>query len=287
MARSWHTVGGRRRNVLHVEVQKRSRSKKARLLALKWGGVLALSVALIAALWFGLLAVLEHALYRNPDFALREVEVQVQGAVSRAEVLRTAGLRTGQNIMALDLGRIRQSLRQISYVDTVRVERALPSRLKIVIEERQPVARIDPRSASGNELAQATYYIDAEGYMMRPKPGEELKLLPVIKGVPADQVQDGQRTDRPEILSALNLLRLADYAALKGDLDLTQIGVDSKGYLVLNTRDQGRIHFRTDFLAEQVRRLKTILEYAHERGLVIRTVDLTPERNVPVVFANL
>ncbi|MDR0534311.1 MAG: FtsQ-type POTRA domain-containing protein [Verrucomicrobiales bacterium] len=287
MARRFNTVGRRRRNVLHVEVQKRSQSKKFYFRAMAVSVFVALMIGLGFGVHYACQSLLDGAFYKNKDFRLRTVDVQVQGSVSRSEVLRVANIQVGQNIMTLNLEEIRQSLKQISYVDTVRVERVLPSRLKITIDERQPVARIDPKSLDGNELAQSTYYIDAEGYMMRPKPGEELKLLPVIKGVPADQVQDGQKTDRPEILSALNLLRLADYAALKGDLDLTQIGVDSKGYLVLNTRDQGSIHFRTNYLPEQVQRLKTILEYAHSKGLVIRTVDLTPERNVPVVFANL
>ena len=287
MARRLNTVGRRRRNVLHVEVQKRSQSKKFyfRMAAA------ALFVALMTGLGFGVhyacQTVMEHAFYKNRDFALRTVDVRVQGAVTRSEVLRVADIRIGQNIMALNLEEIRDNLKQISYVDTVRVARELPSKLIITIEERQPVARINPYSREGNELAQSTYYIDAEGYVMKPKPGEELKMLPVIKGVPADVVQDGQKTDRTEIISALNLLRLADYAALKSDLDLMQIGVSSKGYLELYTRDQGRIYFRADFLEEQVRRLRTILDYAHSRGLVIRTVHLTPERNVPVTFANL
>jgi cell division septal protein FtsQ len=239
MAGRLHTVGRRRRNVLHVDVQKRSQSKKFYFRVLAAGVFVALMAGLSLGLYCAGQALLERAFYRNRDFALKEIDIRVQGSVTRAEVMRVANLRAGQNLMALNLGEIRRSLREISYVDNVRVERTLPSRLRIVVEERQPVARIDPRSRDGNELAQATYYIDGEGYMMRPKPGEELKLLPVIKGVPADQVQDGQKTDRPEILSALQLLRLADYAALKSDLDLTQIGVDSKGYLVLNTRDQG------------------------------------------------
>jgi cell division septal protein FtsQ len=287
MARRLNTVGRRRRNVLHVEVQKRSQSKKFYFRALAASVSLALVIGLIFGGYYACQLMFDYAFYKNKDYRLRTVDIQVQGSVTRSEVLRVANIQVGQNIMVLNLEEICQSLKQISYVDTVRVERVLPSKLKISIEERQPVARIEPKSRDGNELAQSTYYIDAEGYMMRPKPGEELKLLPVIKGVPADQVQDGQKTDRPEILSALDLLRLADYAALKGDLDLTQIGVNSKGYLELNTRDQGSIHFRTDYLAEQVQRLKTILDYAHAKGLVILTVDLTPERNVPVIFANL
>jgi cell division protein FtsQ len=287
MARRLNTVGHRRRNVLHVEVQKRSQSKKFYFRTAAVCGFVVLMIVLGFGVHYASQSLMEEAFYKNSDYKLRTVDVQVQGSVTRAEVLRIADIRVGQNIMMLNLDDIRHNLKQISYVDSVRVERSLPSKLKIVIEERQPVARIDPYSREGNELAQSTYYIDSEGYVMKPKPGEELKLLPVIKGVPADLVQDGQKTDRPEILSALDLLKLADYSALKSDLDLTQIGVDSKGYLVLNTRDQGKIRFRTDFIAEQVRRLRTILDYAHEKGLVVRTVDLAPERNIPVTFANM
>ncbi|MDR2463430.1 MAG: FtsQ-type POTRA domain-containing protein, partial [Verrucomicrobiales bacterium] len=200
MARRFNMTGGRRRNTLHrfhADMQKRQQTKKIYLRLLASGLCAALMAGLGVGLYYGCQVLVRLAFCENKDFMLRGVDVQVQGSVTRAEVLRVANLQIGrQNIMALNLVEIRRSLAEISYVDTVRVERALPSRLRITVEERQPVARIEPRSREGNELAQPTYYIDGEGYMMRPKAGEELKPLPVIKGVAAELVQDGQRTER-------------------------------------------------------------------------------------------
>jgi len=280
------TKRGVRRNVLHVEVQKRGQSKKFYLRSAVGLGAILLMAALGLGVSYVYNRVLEDAFYTNRDFQVRTIDIRVQGAVTRAEVLQASGVQCGQNLMALNLDEVRARLKRMSYVEGVRIERQLPSTLKITIEERQPVARIAPYSKDGNQLAQAVYYVDPEGYIMKPRAGERLKLLPVIMGVEAGQIQEGQKTDRMEIGSALNLLRLADYSALKSDLDLTQIIVDSKDYLILRTQGGGRIRFRTSYLDQQIMRLASILDYAHGHGLVVRTVDLTPERNVPVTFLN-
>ncbi len=277
---------GGRRNILHVEVQKRSQSKKMYLRGILFSALFVILAVAGTGAYFASERVIDAAFFKNQDFQLRTINIKVQGAVTRAEVLQASGIELGQNLMTLDLDEIRARLTRMSYVESVRVERQLPSTLKITIEERQPVARIRPYSREGNQLAVSVYYVDAQGYIMKPKAGEKLKPLPELMGVESDQIQEGQKTDRYEILSALNLLRLADYSALRSELDLTQIYVQSKGYLILRTQSQGQIRFRTGYLDQQIVRLQYIMDKAHQMGAVVRTVDLAPERNVPVTFFN-
>lgn len=270
--------------MLLTEVKQKAQTRALKGHATTAGISLGITALLMLAVHFASQSVLNHAFYRNEDFALKTIDVQITGGLSRSEVLEWAQVAPGMNLMRINLVDVRNRLARMPRIASARVQRQLPSTLRITVDERQPVARIVPFSSSGNQLAQPVYYIDDKGVIMKPKPGERLKPLPVIRGVAHEFIREGERTDRVELLSALNLLRAADYSALKGELDLTEIEIQGRGYLILRTRDQGRIVFRTDFLQEQIQRLRVILDYAREHQLCIRTVDLTPERNVPVTF---
>lgn len=272
------------RHFLPAEIKQKRTSRALKSHAPQVGIALALSTVLLLAVHFAAQQVLDRLFYRNPDFTIKTIEVQINGSLSRSEVLDWAGVQPGLNLMQINLVDVRRRLTRMPNISTATVSRRLPHTLRITVEERQPIARIIPFSTSGHLLAQPVYYIDEKGMVMKPKPGERLKPLPIIRGVSHDFIREGERTTRPEVLSALNLIRISETSSLKGELDLTEIEIQGRGNLLLRTRDQGRIIFRTDFLPEQIQRLRTIFDYARQNQLFVRTVDLTPERNVPVTF---
>ncbi|MDZ4789298.1 MAG: FtsQ-type POTRA domain-containing protein [Blastochloris sp.] len=274
------------RMVLHVAVNQKIKNKIYYKNALWIAAFLAIMAIIGVGVHMASTSILQTALYKNDEFKLKMIEVEIQGNVTKAEVINWSRVKIGQNLMTLNLAEIRHRLSNMPYIANVRVERDLPSTLRLVVEERQPVAKIVPDSPSGSRLAQPVYYIDYQGYMMKPKAGERLKPLPTITGVAYENVQEGVRTDRLEIMSALNLLRAADESALKGELDLSRIELGGKGYLVLRTRSTGFIRFRTSLLLQQMQRLEVIFEDARSKGLLVRSVDLTPERLVPVTYFN-
>jgi cell division septal protein FtsQ len=228
--------------------------------------------------------ILRTLLFTNSDFHLKTIEVQVQGNLTRSDVLRITGVREGDNLMALDLAELRDRIKAQPQVARVKVMRELPATLRIEIEERQPVARVVPHNKEGNYLVQVVYYIDAQGYFMRPKPGEKLKQLPVITGILSDFVVEGERTQRPEMLSALNLLRMLEYSTVKGELNTSRIVLQREDTLCMATATNGVVYFRTEYLDQQLDRLGWIMNSARQDGRVVKRVDLTPEKNVPVLF---
>jgi len=280
---------GRERHILNLTVQQKSANDHRKIYqntGLALMGVFILLLSCLAA-HVATQAVLRKLFYESETFAIKKIDVQIpDGTLTREEILRAAEIRPGTGLMALDLDQVRSRIEGIPSVAAARLQRQLPSTLVISVDERQPIARLAPVSRSGARLGQAIYYIDQNGFVIKPKPGERLKPLPLITGVDSDYVVEGTRLDRPEVLSALNLLRLADYSAIKNDLDLTQIEVQKKGYLIIRTQNKGSIRFRTDYLSQQIQRLEHILDKAREDQHVVRTVDLSPERNVPVTYFN-
>jgi cell division septal protein FtsQ len=274
----------RNQQVLHVAVKQKRQSKKNEKLL--WVGLISLVMLSITGYLTHLLVgeFVQRALYENADFAIETIEINNPGSLNRTEILAWAGVTRGQNVMKVNLTDVQQRLQAIPYIAGVQVERCLPSTIRITINERMPVARLMPYSPKGNLLAQYNYYIDSGGFVMRPKEGERLKPLPVITGISIDEVRVGELMEKEEVLSALNLLRAASYYGLKSRLDLRQLEIQPRGILVVRTRDRGLIRFRTDHLDQQIIRLQEIFNHSQRNHKYIRTVDLTPQRNVPVTY---
>jgi len=279
--------GGKKRsskNVFEVEM-KNSRPAMSWNKFSMWIGVAVVGCVLTAVVTqWALDQVTQRMLYNNPDFAIRHLDIDVNGTLPQAEVMRWSGVRLGQNLFQVDLQQVKDNLMRVPYIGDVTVECRMPDTLSIHVEERQPVAVLVPKSRKGYRLAQSVYYLDASSVVMKPKVGERLKPLPVLTGIDSEKVAEGLRLDDAGVNAALNLLRLAELSPARQNLDLTEIDVGSPGLLHVRTRDHGWIRFRDDSLNQQLQRLEVIYEFAQRENKVVSTVDLTPERNVPVTF---
>lgn len=227
---------------------------------------------------------LRGGFFSNADFRLKTIEIDVNGTMPKAEVLECSGVRLGQNLLAINLAEVRRQMLSNPYISEVKLERRLPDTLLISIDERQPVAILYPRSASGAKLLQDVYYIDASGMVIKPKPGEKLRPLPVITGIDASYVIEGLKLDYPAGLSALNFVRMMSLSPLRTELNLTQIDLLMDGSFMVRTRQGGQIRFRADYLEAQLARLSIIMDYARRHERMIQTIDLSPDKNIPVLF---
>jgi cell division protein FtsQ len=274
----------RKKNILQVAVEQKKRARvSSGRLALLCGGA-----TLIGLLGLGFYVaterVLEYTVFTNPDFSIRNIEVVHAGEMSRREILDWSGIRPGENLFRTDLSKARKRLLSVPTVSRVTVRRQIPDTVSIQVEERLPVARLVPYSTNRYQLAQTVYYVDGNGYVMKPKEGERLKPLPEIIGIPADEIIVGEKIRRQEVYSALTLLKWSDHHGLRSELDLDRIEVQRKGYLIVRTPSRGLIRFRNNFIDEQIKRLQYILAHCRSKQRVVRTVDLTPERNVAVTL---
>src|SRR5205807_8898501 len=112
---------------------------------------------------------LDRLLYKNASFAIQEVDLQTDGILVTEEIRRWAGVSVGQNLLALDLGRVKKNLEVVPFIQSVSVERILPRTLRIRVVEREPIAQINvPRPRPSGLLEPVAYHLDAEGWLMPP-----------------------------------------------------------------------------------------------------------------------
>ena len=163
-----------RRNVLDVKLRSdHVRALRARGLAVMLGVVFG-TVFSLYVLWRSGEWVLDRLVYENRAFSIRHVEVATDGRISVDQLRRWSGVRAGQNLMALDLARVKSNLELVPNIRSVSVERLLPRTLRIRVIERDPVARLSCRVWSRIGWSVQTWLLDSEGAVMMPLESEYL-----------------------------------------------------------------------------------------------------------------
>ena len=275
----------RRDHLLEVtataETERRRRNQKLFLYA----GEVVVVLGIIAFSYLGIRALLDSQIFRNPQYAVRVVEVNTDGVMSREEALEKTGIREGLNIFSLNLDSAQRALTVIPEIKSAKVERILPDSVSIDIEARRPVAWVAPRDTGEDPSAMETAcLVDLDCVMMKP---ESLRpahaRLPVIYGVPTEQWRLGDPIDIPALRESLELFVRA---AERSNPDVVLRAADiSKEWCILAWAEPGtRYTFGTTDIPAQLDRLQMILAHLSTGTRKIATANLIPERNTPVTF---
>ena len=280
-----------REQVLDVKLRSSQvRAARTRLTAISLGAVFATVFGLYLLFRAGDWA-LNLLVYENPAFAIEELDVQTDGVIGVDQLRRWAGVKPEENLLALDLTRVKRDLEMIPLVQCVSVERILPHTLRIRITEREPIAQVNvprPRANGGFELS--VYQLDADGWVMLPldprqratslnQPGDP---LPVISGISANALQPGRRLGAPQVQAALQLLVAFEQSPMAGLVDLRGVDVSSPEVLVVTTGQGSEVTFGLTDFEQQLRRWHATFELGQKTGSAVATLDLAVTNNIPL-----
>lgn len=163
---------------------------------------------------------------RTPGFAIRSVTVTGNVNASAEALAARSGAR-GVNAFALDLAAVRGDILGDPWIAEARVRRVLPHDLRIVVTEREPVAR-EPRGTTWR-VVDGEGRVLSESAQLRPA----LLALPEIRGL--ERVSEGERDGR-RALAAATLVALKD-AAPRLHARTEALEVAESGKLVLVAAD--------------------------------------------------
>jgi cell division septal protein FtsQ len=278
-----------REYVLDVKLRSSQvRAARARLAAMTLGVVFA-TVFGAYVLWRGGQWTLDRLIYQNPAFAIQQIDLQTDGVIAVDQLRRWAEVRPGENLLGLDLARVKRDLELVPLVQSVSVERILPHTLRIRVTEREPVAQINvvrPRSSGGGEPG--IYQLDADGYVMLPldprqraAPNKAADELPVISGLNNHELQPGRRIDSPQLQAALQLVLCFERSPMAGLVDLKRIDVSAPEVLLATTSQGSEITFGLADLDRQLRRWHDIFELGQKKSQVVASLDLAVTNNIP------
>ena len=288
-------LGNRRKKrpeyLLDVKVQTRGRS----LRRLRVAAALLVGLGMIVLTGYGICwlakTTVHRLVYENPRFAIRQIVVDDDGVLTPERVVQFAGVRVGENLLSIDLDRVRGNLEMLPLVRAVEVRRMQPDRLYIRVMERTAVARL---RVATRELGDETFYIDRAGFVMKAIKLPDGTVLqpqtprpaPVLTGVTMADARVGRQVESEQIYRALELLDKLDQAVAGSLLEVQQIDLSKPRQLVLTTGQHTTVKVDVEDFPQQLRRLGVILRWAQQRQKTVQMVDLTVNRGVPVTFVN-
>jgi cell division protein FtsQ len=144
-------------------------------------------------------------LYGRPMLLVKPEQIEVNGnhIVSREAVLQQFVRDRGRSVLRVPLDSRRSALEEISWIESVMVQRILPNRIRVDVTERTPIAFL----RNGTELA----LIDAHGVILDRPHGEDLQF-PIVTGLSENM----PREERGK--------RMQTYQEFMKDIDLVRSG---------------------------------------------------------------
>lgn len=283
---------GRELQVLDVKLRSdQIRAARLRFAALGLG-MLVTTLAGFFLIWRAGEWALNHFVYENPAFSIQKIEVQTDGVIPVDQLRRWSGVRPGQNLLALDLARVKRDLEMAPAIRGATVERVTPHTLKLRVQEREPVAQISVlRLKADGSTEPACVRLDRDGYAMPASagtPGAGTNVIfPAICGLNLSEVAPGKRIDSAGVRDALQLILAFQHSPMAGVTELQQVDISAPGVLQVTARGQGRVVFSLDNTEQQLRRWRDICDHARELGKAVATLDLSVPGNIPAVLTDV
>lgn len=238
------------------------------------------------AAW-GAMIGLRHAFLENEDFRLRAIDLNPNRAMDERRLVELTGIDLKGSLFAVDIGKMERTLEALPELVEARVERKLPGTLVVRVRERVPVAWLDcaahglrGRDAGGGMLIDPGRVVFPCVERMR----EQAEVLPVIVlGDPATpRPAAGEPLASAELERCFRLLRAAVPAAKAGGWSVARVAQANRWSMRLTTGDQVEAVFGLGDHERQLEDLGLVLAHAGGRGQRIASVNLIPERNIPV-----
>ncbi|MDB6059846.1 MAG: cell division protein FtsQ [Verrucomicrobiales bacterium] len=279
-----------RAELLDVKLRtSQTRAHRTRLLGVIFAVLFSLTLAVLLV-WRGGSWLLDKLIYKNEAFAIRQVEIQTDGVLSTNVLRYWAKIHPGQNLLALDILKVKRDLEILPPIDSVAVERVLPRTLKIRVTEREPVAQtVVTQPGTNGTFREATYFLDAQGYVVQPidnrwraVPAAGPQHLPIIVGLTAPELQPGHQIDNVQGRAGLNLLAEFEHSPMVGLVELQRVNITSPEILQVTTSQNAEITFSVDHFETQFRRWRLIYDTYQKWGKAIASLDLSIANNLPV-----
>lgn len=284
------------RNVLSVKAKAQQlRSDRFRWLRSLMTLFVTLSL-LISVSWLGGKYALNRLVYENESFAVSDIDYRTDGIISETQLKDLGGVKVGDNLLSLDLLRIKRNIELTPRVKMASVERFLPDTLQVRVTERVPTAQIWVwQRALDNESQYdcVRLQIDESGHVMSPVVGQSVVLpqhqsewsLPVLAGIDLRALRSlvpGRSANLPKLQSALSVIREYRKSSMAGEVDLRVVDLSQPQILRVTTGDGAQIDMSHNRLQQQFNRWYKIRAHGKKYGLAIETMDLSVTNNIPV-----
>jgi cell division septal protein FtsQ len=207
----------------------------------RWASRISATVAPAAKLGLGVLLVLGTAGatvfggYRlalgSSQFAVRHVELDASRRSSEGEILEQAGVRMGDNLLALDIRAAEQRLLSNPWVRSVNIARKLPHTLRVQLVEREALALAS--------LDGSLFLVEASGEPFKAWQEGDVDDLPVLTGVTLDALAKDRAGAVARLATGLSVLSHYDRLPVSQIHRAQEVNLSPDGSVVLSVGARG------------------------------------------------
>ncbi|NWF92669.1 MAG: FtsQ-type POTRA domain-containing protein [Syntrophaceae bacterium] len=217
-------------------------------------------------------------LLEDPFFRVREVEVEGNQKIPREALLSLAGLEEVSNLFSLRLKEVARRLASHPWVEEVEVRKVFPSKVRIKIEERRPVAILQ---------LEELYYIDAAGLIFSPVGERDEYNYPVLTGLTREALEKEPVETKRLIAKALELLRILEKERVFPPEEISEIHMERIYGIRCFTKTQGiEVRMGWEEFGEKLRRLSVIWSDLKRRGVSAVSIDCSDVKRMVVKKAS-
>ena len=241
----------------------------------------------VAAVW-GIREMIRKGLVENKEFKLQAIELTPNPAIDERRLIKVAGINIDGSLFDCDADKIEKALRALPELSAASVRREFPGTLVVEVIAREPylwVAKLDqdvpPRDA-GKGLV-----VDRQGIAFHCPPAllAEAELLPLIQlGTGGEPLVAGKPVVHPEFDRLRRLYQMACQRIPGAEGWVYALRQNREWSLELLSRDGTTACFGLGDHERQMNDLKSALDHAREKEQQIASIELIPERNIPVTL---
>lgn len=246
-----------------------------------------LVLALVAAVVWGARLGFRRGLVENDEFRIQAIELNPNPAIDERGLVDLAGIDLSGSLFDCDAMEITQRLKALPELAFASVHREFPGTLVVKVRAREPKAWIAsevhgilPRDRQRGML------VDSDGIAFRcpERLFEQAAQLPVFHlGKDGVQPSLGETVVDPEFDRLKGLYDIACREIPGAPEWIDSLRQSRSWALEMRSRDGTTAFFGLGDHPRQVGDLKASLDHARSRGEQIVSIELIPERNLPVV----
>jgi cell division protein FtsQ len=202
----------------------------------------------------------------SPALAVRSIEVR--GVVhSRIQnLLRAGGLEEGMNIFSVHGAEVARKLQKHAWIRQARVERVVPDRIVVEVEEYIPQAMIS---------LEGLYFVDDQGEVFKHVQPGELMDLPLITGISREAFRADPQRSRQLVVDALKALEQFKRAQCMEKRRVAEIHVDElMGYTLILDPSALSVRFGWIAIEQQIPTFCAVLQEIDRQKLQASSVLL-------------
>ena len=209
----------------------------------------------------------------SPLFNVKNIVVEGNDTNSSEKIVSLSGLQTYTNIFKFNENDVIEKIKENAYIENVKIEKKLPSTVKIIVEERTPKYML--------QFADSYVYINNQGYMLEIS-NEKLNI-PILIGFTTDlsNIKAGNRITIDDLKKMDMVIKIYEAAKSNGLADLvTKIDISNdKNYTIILETEGKKVYLGDcSNLNTRILYLNSILEASKGKsGEIFLNMDLNEQ----------